>query len=107
MSERNIKSTSLTEVLLCCKCINLVDLSWAWSNLPTLRAASLVVARENGLPRRRRTIVPSKVRAEVVERYKNGETTREVADACNIGKTTVLGILREAGVEIRPWGRHY
>ncbi|WP_353360596.1 hypothetical protein [Mycobacterium sp.] len=42
------------------------------------------------------------VRAEVVEHYVAGMSCRRVADTVGFGRTTVLQILRAAGVEIRP-----
>jgi hypothetical protein len=43
----------------------------------------------------------------VVARYQRGETSREVAEACSIAKSTVLGILKAEGVEVRPRGVRY
>jgi hypothetical protein len=51
--------------------------------------------------------VTASIRAEVVSRYQHGETSREVADACGIAKSTVLQILRSERVEVRPWGKRY
>ena len=55
-------------------------------------------------PRRRR--VTPELRAKVAARYEHGETSRHVAEACDIAKTTVLAILKTEGVEVRPQGRH-
>ena len=47
------------------------------------------------------------MRAAVVERYGQGATTREVAAGCGLSKATVLRILHNAGVEVRPQGVRY
>jgi hypothetical protein len=51
------------------------------------------------------TRVTAGLRAEVVTRYRQGETSREVAERCGIARSTTLKILRAEGVEVRPWGR--
>jgi transposase-like protein len=57
------------------------------------------------VPQRRR--ITARLRAEVVEHYRGGMTSRRVAATLGLGRTTVLGILRDAGVELRPRGRRY
>jgi transposase len=54
----------------------------------------------------RRRITAS-LRAEVVEHYAAGMSCRRVADTLGLGRTTVLQILKAAGVELRPQGRKY
>jgi hypothetical protein len=39
--------------------------------------------------------------------YERGESSREVAEGCGVAKSTVLKILRDEGVEVRPWGVRY
>ena len=51
----------------------------------------------------RRTRVTPELRTEVVARYQRGKTSREVAEACSLAKSTVLTILKLEGVEVRPW----
>jgi transposase-like protein len=57
-------------------------------------------------PRKRRRIT-ARLRAEVVQAYEFGETSRQVAEKFGLGRTTVLGILKTAGVRVRPQGRKY
>ena len=56
-------------------------------------------------PQRRR--ITALLRADVVEHYIAGMSCRRVADTLGLGRTTVLEILKAAGVEIRPQGRKY
>lgn len=58
-------------------------------------------------PGQRRTRVTARLRAEMIERYQAGETSRMVAEGTGTSKATVLKILREAGVELRPTGAHH
>lgn len=58
-------------------------------------------------PSPRRTGVTNRLREDVVGRYRRGETSREVAEGLGIAKTTVLRVLTEAGVEVRPQGVRY
>lgn len=39
---------------------------------------------------------------EVVRRYQSGETSKQVAESCGLGKSTVLKLLRTRGAEVRP-----
>jgi len=55
------------------------------------------------MDRRRR--ITQMLRDEVVTRYEAGETSRELARECRIGRTTVLTILKQAGVKLRPQGQ--
>jgi hypothetical protein len=48
----------------------------------------------------------ARLREEDVLRYQRGETSREVA-ACCVSKATVLRILRQSGIEVRPQGVRY
>jgi hypothetical protein len=58
-------------------------------------------------PPRQRQRITDRLRVEVVEAYEFGQTSREVAQAFAIGRTTVLKILKEARVVVRPQGRKY
>lgn len=58
-------------------------------------------------PGPRRTRMTAELQAEVVARYQSGETSREVAEACGIAKSTVLRILKDADVKVRPRGVRY
>jgi DNA invertase Pin-like site-specific DNA recombinase len=49
--------------------------------------------------------VTTAMRADVVARYRQGQSNREVAKGCGIAKSTVLRILK--GNEVRPWGVRY
>ncbi|RNI20740.1 helix-turn-helix domain-containing protein [Flexivirga caeni] len=44
---------------------------------------------------------------EIVRRYVAGEDARTVAEELGFAKSTVLRILRQRGVEVRPWGVRY
>jgi DNA-binding NarL/FixJ family response regulator len=57
-------------------------------------------------PRQRRRLT-ARLRAEVVEAYEAGQTSRQVAEELGLGRSTVLGILKDAGVVVRPQGRKY
>lgn len=58
-------------------------------------------------PPRQRQRITERLRAEVVLAYESGQTSREVAETFTIGRTTVLKILKAAGVAVRPRGRKY
>lgn len=93
---------------------NVVVLTDLWSN-PALAPVDLDLTQDltehrsnrYAAPPARRTRVTSRLREEVVTRYRRGETSREVAEACGIGKTTVLTILKQAGVAVRRQGMRY
>jgi hypothetical protein len=58
------------------------------------------------VPKRRR--ITARLRAEVVEHYAAGMSCRRVAAKLGLGRrTTVLQILKAAGVELRPQGRKH
>ncbi len=50
------------------------------------------------------TITSNQTRS-IVSRYKKGETVRDLATSFEISNTSVLRILRENKVKIRPRGR--
>ncbi len=54
-------------------------------------------------PKMRRVRVTQAMRQEVLDRYAAGDPTRVVAAAVGVSKTTVLAIVKQAGVT-RPWG---
>ncbi|SKK27219.1 Uncharacterised protein [Mycobacteroides abscessus subsp. massiliense] len=58
-------------------------------------------------PPRQRQRITDRLRAEVVEAYESGQTSREVAETFAIGRTTVLKILKASGVKVRPQGSRY
>jgi hypothetical protein len=58
-------------------------------------------------PRRQRRRITARLRAEVVASYEEGMSSRQVAEALALGRTTVLSILKVAGVAMRPQGRKY
>jgi hypothetical protein len=55
------------------------------------------------VPQRRR--ITDSLRAHVVEHYARGMTSRQVASTLELGRTTVLEILKAADVAVRPQGR--
>jgi len=57
-------------------------------------------------PRQRRRLT-ARLRAAVVEAYEAGQTSRQVAEELGLGRSTVLGILKDAGVAVRPQGQKY
>jgi hypothetical protein len=58
-------------------------------------------------PQRLRKRLTDRLRAEVIEAYEFGQTSRQVAERFELGRTTVLNILKEAGVTVRPQGQKY
>ena len=90
-------------VVLTDPCLNVVDNS--------VEADDGVDAPESSRyeppPGHRRTRVTARLRAEVVSLYGQGRTSREAAEICGIAKSTVLGILKKAGVDVRLQGRRY
>lgn len=57
-------------------------------------------------PRVRRRIT-DRLRADVVAAYESGQTSRRVAEELELGRTTVLKILKAASVTVRPQGPKY
>jgi DNA invertase Pin-like site-specific DNA recombinase len=51
--------------------------------------------------------VTARLQAAVVEAYEGGMSIRRVAASLGLGRTTVLEILKDAGVTVRPRGRKY
>ncbi|MFY2787087.1 helix-turn-helix domain-containing protein [Rhodococcus sp. MALMAid1271] len=56
---------------------------------------------------RTRTRLTERLKDRVVELYETGSTSRMVAEEVGIGKATVLKVLREREVTVRPWGGRY
>ena len=61
--------------------------------------------RVKSVPQRRR--ITDSLRANVVDYYARGMTSRQVASTLGLGRTTVLEILKAANVTVRPQGRKY
>jgi DNA-binding transcriptional regulator LsrR (DeoR family) len=57
------------------------------------------------VPQRRR--ITDSLRAQVVEHYAHGMTSRQVASTLRLGRTTVLEILKAADVAVRPQGHKH
>lgn len=57
------------------------------------------------VPVRRR--VSKQLRAEIVEYYRQGLSSLDVAEVLGVGKSTVLNVLKAAGEPIRPRGVRY
>ena len=57
------------------------------------------------VPQRRR--ITARLRIDVVEHYECGMSSQRVAASLGLGRTTVLEILKAAGVRIRPQGSRY
>ena len=87
----------------------MVALERVWSNteLTPEQLHAPVTERHNVLlspsPRRRR--ITARLRVEVAEHYNRGMSSRQVASTLGLGRTTVLDILKAAGVALRPCGR--
>ncbi len=58
-------------------------------------------------PGPRRARVTLELRLKAIKLYEAGKTSRGVAEDCGCSKATVLKILKDAGVVIRPTGAHY
>ena len=58
-------------------------------------------------PTSQRQRITARLRAEVIKHYEQGMSSRRVAAALALGRTTVLRILKAAEVEVRPRGRKY
>jgi DNA-directed RNA polymerase specialized sigma24 family protein len=59
----------------------------------------------SSVPQPRR--ITARLRAEVVEHYNRGMSSRRLAATLGLGRTTVLMILKTARVELRLRGRKY
>jgi len=57
------------------------------------------------VPQRRR--ITARLRTDVIEHYERGKSSRRVAASLGLGRTTVLEILKAAGVRIRSQGNQY
>ena len=55
-------------------------------------------------PQQRRRIT-AQLRSAVAKAYESGQSSRQVAEELMLGRTTVLKILKAAGVTVRPQGR--
>jgi hypothetical protein len=102
-------STHAHMVMLKLAWSNFLVLERAWSNL-IVRSAVPTPPPDDELPStdpRRRTRVTPQLRAEIVRRYQAGEPSRLVAEELEIGKATVLKVLKSAGVKLKPTGGHY
>ena len=51
--------------------------------------------------------ITARLRTDVIEHYERGKSSRRVAASLGLGRTTVLEILKAAGVRIRPQGSQY
>ena len=81
----------------------LVVLASANLNTPVaLRPPAVRPAR----PKLKRVRMTQAMRQEVLDRYATGDPTRVVAAAVGVSKTTVLTIVKQAGVT-RSWGVRY
>jgi hypothetical protein len=54
-----------------------------------------------------RSRITARLRAEVVDHYNRGMSSRRVAATVGLGRTTVPEILTAAGVAVRPQGWRY
>lgn len=56
----------------------------------------------NAVPRSGRRITTHQMRMQIRERYEAGATAQEIADQIGIHQRTVLTVLRDLGVTMRP-----
>lgn len=56
---------------------------------------------------RLRVTVTKQLATEIVEHYRQGLSSQDVADVLGIAKSTVLRVLRLVGEPVRPWGVRY
>jgi hypothetical protein len=77
-------------------------LTYEQGDASVIEGRNLVLSR---VPQRRR--VTARLRVEVVEHYAAGMSSRRVAATLGLGRTTVLEILKAAGMDIRPQGRKF
>jgi len=79
------------------------------TKLPVLQEGVTVTGLRPNVPSpvRQRRRITARLRAEVVEHYAIGMTSRQVAATFGLGRTTVLEILKAAGLAVRPRGRNY
>ena len=91
--------------------LSLVALERVWSNTLVTDVQDDVDVTEgcervlSPVSKRRR--ITAHLRTDVVEHYERGLSSRRVAALVGLGRTTVLEILKAAGVDIRPPGRMY
>jgi DNA invertase Pin-like site-specific DNA recombinase len=91
--------------------MTLVALERVWSNkMLQKRQNEISVTDVTGMassPASQRQRITARLRAEVIEHYDQGMSSRRVAATLGLGRTTVLKILKTAEVEVRPRGRKY
>lgn len=73
-------------------------------NTPVVRESSTVRVKETVARRRR---VTGRDRVQIVELYSKGKSSRAVAQEVGVAKSTVLRVLGEEEVELRPQGKNY
>jgi hypothetical protein len=87
-----------------------VVLERAWSNLARLGEPAPDADRDAtpAMPARNRRVRMTLALAQEIERrYRAGETSRAVADALGVSKSTALKALRTRQVAVRPIGIRY
>jgi hypothetical protein len=87
---------------------HLIVLEHFWSNtlLTLAQDDAHVIERPSFVsPPRQRRQITAQLRTAVVEAYESGKTSRQIAEEWALGRTTVLKILKAAGVTARPQGR--
>jgi hypothetical protein len=102
--ERVSRGSSLSAGVISGGHFRLVALEQFCSNTVTQRAHDETTVRSAPVCRRR---VTNSLRADVIEHYTQGMTTRQVASTVRLGRTTVLKVLKDAGVAVRSQGRKY
>ena len=83
----------------------LVVLAQANPNTAALLSAPSARSAESPAERRGRARLSSRQLAEIEDLYVRGWSTRRIARHFDIGKTTVLNVLKRREVELRPQGR--
>jgi hypothetical protein len=86
-----------------------VALAGSWPNSPLTSVTNggrLHTGRGRGR-RPQRTRITRALERDIIKRYESGQPTRKIAAALDIAKATVLRVLHEANVQMRPTGAHY
>jgi hypothetical protein len=100
-------SAEALEPLYLLSCV--VVLERAWSNFSVLSTVRSPDPDDEpaSASQSRRTRVTPQLRAEVVRRYQAGDPSRVVAEELGIGKATVLKLIKQQGLSLRPVGVRY
>jgi hypothetical protein len=94
-----VKATSLVALSQFCSNTSFTDVQ---DDAEVTKGRPRVLSR---LPQRRR--ITARLHVEVIEHYERGMSSRRVAATLGLGRTTVLEIIKAAGITLRPRRRKY